>query len=105
MSAGKPELGCLSISQKVVYPRVRRGRLFGNVFSRLDPDRFQECFMEWSQGVADLLPGEVMAIDGKPVLRKSEGTVRCSHDQRAGKEAIHLVSAWASTNTPVSSTG
>ncbi len=64
---------------------------FGDVFSRLGPDRFQECFMEWSQGVADLLPGEVVAIDGK--------TVRRSHDKRAGKQAIHLVSAWASANT------
>ena len=24
-----------------------------------------ECFMEWSQAVADLLPGEVVAIDGR----------------------------------------
>ena len=64
---------------------------FGDVFSRLDPDRFQECFMEWSQAVADLLPGEVVAIDGK--------TVRRSHDNRAGKQPIHLVSAWASANT------
>ena len=50
--------------------------------------------MEWSQGVAELLPGEVvavMAIDGK--------TVQLSHDRRAGKGAMHLVSAWASTNT------
>ena len=65
---------------------------FGDVFSRLDPDRFQECFMEWSQAVADLLPGEVVAIDGK--------TVRRSHDKRAGKQAIHLVSVWAAANTP-----
>ena len=64
---------------------------FGDVFSRLDPDRFQECFMEWSQSVAELLPGEVVAIDGK--------TVRRSHDKRGGKQAIHLVSAWASANT------
>ena len=64
---------------------------FGDVFSRLDPDRFQECFVEWSQGLAELLPGEVVAIDGK--------TVRRSHDKRAGKQAIHLVSAWASANT------
>ena len=35
---------------------------FGDVFSRLDPDRFQECFMEWSQAVADLLPGEVVPL-------------------------------------------
>ena len=61
---------------------------FGDVFSRLDPDQFQECFVEWSQGVAELLPGEVVAIDGK--------TVRRSHDKRAGRQAIHLVSAWAS---------
>ena len=64
---------------------------FGNVFSRLDPDRFQECFMEWTQAVADLLPGEVVAIDGK--------TVRRSHDKRPGRQAIHLVSAWAAANT------
>ena len=71
----------------------------GDVFSRLDPDRFQECFMEWSRAVAGLLPGEVVAIDGKPVLSEAEGTVRRSHDKMAGKQAIHLVSAWASANT------
>ena len=38
-----------------------------------------------------MLPGEVVAIDGK--------TVRRSHDKRAGRKAIHLVSAWASANT------
>ena len=42
-------------------------------------------------GVAALLPGEVVAIDGK--------TARRSHDTRAGKGALHLVSAWASANT------
>ena len=64
---------------------------FGEVFSRLDPERFQQCFVVWTQAVAALLPGEVVAIDGK--------TVRRSHDKRAGKQAIHLVSAWASVNT------
>ena len=64
---------------------------FGNVFSRLDPEQFQSCFVEWTQAVADLLPGEVVAIDGK--------TVRRSHDKKAGRQAIHLVSAWASANT------
>ena len=71
----------------------------GDVFSRLDPDRFQECFMEWSRSVAELLPEDVVAIDGKLVLSEAEGTVRRSHDKGAGKEAIHLVSAWASANT------
>ena len=72
---------------------------FGEVFSRLDPEQFQQCFMEWTQAVADLLPGEVVAIDGKPVLSEAEGTVRRSHDKRAGRGAIHLVSASASVNT------
>ena len=64
---------------------------FGYVFSRLDPEQFQRCFMDWTQGIAELLPGEVVAIDGK--------TVRRSYDGERGKGAIHLVSAWASGNT------
>ena len=61
---------------------------FGDVFSRLDPEQFQQCFMAWTQAVSDLIPGEVVASDGK--------TVRRSHDRNAGQRAIHLVSAWAS---------
>lgn len=34
--------------------------------------------------------GQVIALDGK--------TLRCSHDRRLGKEAIHLVTAWATAN-------
>ena len=64
---------------------------FGDVFARLDPEQFQKCFMEWSRGVAELLPGAVVAIDGK--------TARRSYDRQAGKKALHLVSAWASANT------
>ena len=64
---------------------------FGQVFSRLDPEQFQSCFMGWTEEVAQLAQGEVVAIDGK--------TVRRSHDRNSGKQAIHLVSAWASANT------
>ncbi len=49
---------------------------FGDVFSRLDPEQFQRCFIEWAQSVAALLPGEVVAIDGKTVCR--------FHDKDAG---------------------
>ena len=73
------------------HPRFHEGRLFGDVFSRLDPEQFQDCFIVWTQAMAQLLPGEVVAIDGK--------TVRRSHDRTLGKQAIHLVSAWASANT------
>ena len=63
---------------------------FGEVFARLDPEQFQSCFMAWTQAIAELLPGEVVAIDGK--------TARRSHDRANGKGAMHLVSAWAAQN-------
>ena len=47
--------------------------------------------MGWTQEVARLAQGEVVAIDGK--------TVRRSHDRSRGQQAIHLVSAWASANS------
>ena len=64
---------------------------FGEVFARLDPEQFQRCFMAWTQAIAELLPGEVVAIDGK--------TARRSYDRAGGKGAMHLVSAWAAQNT------
>lgn len=63
---------------------------FGRVFSRLDPDRFQICFMDWVAAISQITQGQVIAIDGK--------TVRGSHDRANGKDAIHMVSAWASAN-------
>jgi predicted transposase YbfD/YdcC len=58
-------------------------------FKRLNPDAFLSVFIEWTRAICSLTEGEVIALDGK--------TVRRSHDKYNGKEAIHLVSAWAST--------
>ena len=66
---------------------------FAGVFARLDPDRFRECFRQWVSSIHRQTQGQVVAIDGK--------TVRRSHDRRAGQEAIHMVSAWASENSLV----
>ena len=60
---------------------------FGAVFARLDPVQLQNCFVSWTQAIAELLPGEVVAIDGK--------TARRSYDRADKKGAIHMVSAWA----------
>jgi predicted transposase YbfD/YdcC len=63
---------------------------FNRVLQLLDPEAFQACFLRWMQAVAEVTAGEVVAIDGK-VLRRSfaKGT---------GKQAMHMVSAWASEN-------
>ena len=63
---------------------------FGRVFSRLDPDQFGACFMNWARSVAELTQGEVVAIDGK--------TLRRCHDRGQGRAPLHLVSAWAAQN-------
>jgi predicted transposase YbfD/YdcC len=61
---------------------------FGRVFARLDPAQFQACFLRWMRALAELLPAEVVAVDGKELC----GSI----DRSAGKAAICLVSAWAS---------
>lgn len=63
---------------------------FNRVFAALDPHQFRACFAGWMQRVAQVLPTEVIALDGK--------TLRRSHDRHTGREAIHLISAWASRN-------
>jgi predicted transposase YbfD/YdcC len=63
---------------------------FGDVFGRLKPEQFETSFLNWVQAVMGATGGKVVAIDGK--------TLRRSHDRRLGKTAIHMVSAWASTN-------
>ena len=65
---------------------------FNRVLSRVDPRRFQECFLAWIAAIAEATAGEVIAIDGK--------TLRHSFDRASGKAAIHMVSAWASTRQP-----
>lgn len=60
---------------------------FGRVFSRLDAQEFQQCFINWVQASHELATGQVIALDGK-CLR---GTV----DGYLGKKAFYMVSAWA----------
>ena len=61
----------------------------GRVFSRLDAEKFEACFVKWVQHLHELTQGQLMAIDGK--------TVRRSHDRRQNKEPPHLVSVWATS--------
>lgn len=60
---------------------------FGRVFAARDAEQFQQHFITWVKTIWPATLGEVISIDGK--------TVRGSHDRTIGKDAIHLVSAWA----------
>jgi predicted transposase YbfD/YdcC len=63
---------------------------FNRVLARMDAKKFQECFLAWVAAIAEASAGEMIAVDGK--------TLRHSFDRASGKAAIHMVSAWASTN-------
>jgi predicted transposase YbfD/YdcC len=63
---------------------------FGRVFAKIKPEEFQKRFMDWVQAVEERTAGQVIAVDGKQL--------RGSHDRRAGKAAIYMVSAWATEN-------
>jgi predicted transposase YbfD/YdcC len=60
---------------------------FGRVFALLDPQQLTQVLRQFVQAVVGSLEGEGVAIDGKTVARSGESTT--------GKEALHLVSAWA----------
>lgn len=61
---------------------------FGRVFSLLDANQFEACFVRWMDAMCPALAGQHIAIDGK--------CVRGSHDGK--HSAIHLVSAWSSAS-------
>lgn len=65
----------------------------GRFFARLDPEEFSRCFIDWAQQICHLTQGEVIAIDGK--------RLRGSYDKSSGKAAIHMVSAFATSNNLV----
>jgi len=61
---------------------------FGRVFARLNPQRFQECFLSWTRAVAQFTEGTLISLDGK--------TVKASFDRATTTSPLHMVSAWCS---------
>ena len=62
---------------------------FNRVFSSIDSQKFESCFIEWVSLLAQLHPREVISIDGKTIRgAKASGK----------KSPVHMVSAWATKN-------
>jgi predicted transposase YbfD/YdcC len=59
----------------------------GDIFAALDAEQFQRCFVAWVAALTGV-PEGVVAIDGKTVRRSGK---------KAGKDAIHMVSAFAAS--------
>jgi hypothetical protein len=63
------------------------------VFAKINPDQFRDCFLSWVNSPAELLPGDIVAIDGK--------TLHHSYDKKDSRAPVHMVSAWANRNSLV----
>lgn len=61
---------------------------FNRVFAALDPQRFQACFMGWTQSLRTAISGEIVAIDGKALRRA----------MNKGQSTKYIVNAWARQN-------
>lgn len=65
---------------------------FNRVFSSIDSEQFEACFIDWVSSLVNLTEGEVIPIDGKTIRgAKSNGK----------KSPFHMVSAWADKNNMV----
>jgi predicted transposase YbfD/YdcC len=67
---------------------------FGDVFARLDPDAFEQCFQAWMSAMVKLGGGKLVAIDGKGL--------RHSFEHGWDKSGMsHMVSAFVEANRMV----
>ncbi len=41
---------------------------FRLVFSQLNPEELQQCFLQWVESISQITFGEIVAIDGKTLL-------------------------------------
>ena len=64
---------------------------FNAIFRAIKPEQFERCLVAWITELHKVVvgQGQVVPIDGK--------TMRQSFDKATGKSALHMVSAWATT--------
>lgn len=62
------------------------------MFSAIDSDKFENCFIEWVNSISEITKGQVIAIDGKTL---------CGAKSKGIKFPVHMVSAWANENNLV----
>ena len=61
---------------------------FNRVFQALDPKKFLECFLNWTQSLRQAVAQEVVALDGKALRRALNQS----------QSPQYVVSAWAESN-------
>jgi len=62
------------------------------VFSLIDPQALQQCFVDWVKSISEVTEGQIISIDGKRL---------CQSGENGSKSIIHMVSAWSNANSMV----
>lgn len=83
------QFGQVRLDWLKTFLRLRNGApthdTYNRVFQALDPEKFGDCLVRWTQSVRAVLGGEVVALDGKAVRRALN----------RGEDPRVIVSAWA----------
>jgi hypothetical protein len=62
---------------------------FNRLFSALNPEELEKCFVKWTRSVAHLCEHKVIPIDGKSM---------CGTRDAGNKSIVHMGCAWADRN-------
>ena len=62
------------------------------VFSLIDPQAFEQCFVQWVKSISEITQGQIISIDGKRL---------CNSGENGSKSMIHMVSAWGNEQNMV----
>ena len=63
---------------------------FGDIFGAIKPETFADAFSKWVETLRSKVSGEIVSLDGK--------TIGASLDAVNRRKAVHVVSAWATSN-------
>lgn len=63
---------------------------FRRIFQHLDYQAFNQCFMDFTQGLSQFTQGEVICFDGKCLCG--------SKNKKLGQKGLYMLGAWASSN-------
>jgi hypothetical protein len=68
---------------------------FRRVFRAIDPTKFATCFSSLTAELAGNMLDQLVAIDGKTMLRSPRrGTMRRTFARERGQKALHMITAW-----------